>query len=72
MKQSPKSIVKKKSGKIHVKKKETKRYVPKGYVPSAAKYENFFIQKNKMIWSRVCKRKIHLEKLIHQEDHEKA
>ena len=54
------------------KKKTSKGYVPKGYVPSAAKYEKFFNEKSKMMWSIVYQRKIHLERLIHQNDHENA
>lgn len=61
IKQPTKRAVKKKPRKISMKKKTSKRYISKGYVPSTAKYVNFFDEKYKMMWNIVCKRKNRFE-----------
>ena len=52
-------------------KKSSKRYIPQGYGPSKVKYDKFFDEKSKMMWSIICKRKIHYERWIHKNDYEK-
>ena len=46
------------------------RYVP--HATTADKAEQFFDMKSKSMWSYVSKRKIHFERLIHKQDHEKT